>query len=484
MPRVLALEWNDTEARVVVAQSQGANIVFEQAFLVSLRPAQPGEDQPAVDAGQRLATALAARGISRLDALVSVGRTNIELRQLSLPPAPDDELPDMVRFQATREFNSLQDNWPLDFMPIDEDPEQPRTVLAAAIAPELVAQIRKTCETAGLKPRRLILRACAAASLFTRLQRDGPMRVRLLADLLGDEVDLTVMIDRKVIFLRTARLPCDPLDDLDAAGVLLSEIRRTMAAVQNQLGGRKVGAIALCGSSPKHAALADLLGERLSLPAEQFDFFAGLKLQEEIRQALPEHPGRFAPLFGMLLDELSATPPAVDFLHPRRRPEAPSRRRLYVRAGLAGGVVLTACLGLAWLQYNTYQRQLDDLTAEAQALTAKAPALEKTERLVKDVETWQGSNIVWLEELRRLSEKFPPSQDAMLTQLDLDIRALNSELRMNGVAKSVDVFKTMGESLRDETHRMVPREAGESAAHKDYPLQFQSSVIVIPEKRR
>ena len=146
--------------------------------------------------------------------------------------------------------------------------------------------------------------------------------------------------------------------------------------------------------------------------------------------------------------------------------------------------MLTACLGLAWLQYNTYQRQLDDLTAEAQALTAKAPVLEKTERLVKDVETWQGSNIVWLEELRRLSEKFPPSQDAMLTQLDLDIRALNSELRMNGVAKSVDVFKTMGESLRDETHRMVPREAGETAAHKDYPLQFQSSVIVIPEKRR
>ena len=446
-------------------------------------PSQPGEDQPAVDTGQRLATALAARGISRLDALVSVGRTNIELRQLSLPPAPDDELPDMVRFQAAREFNALQDDWPLDFMPIDEDPEQPRMVLAAAIAPDLVAQIRKTCETAGLKPRRLILRACAAASLFTRLQRDGPMRVRLLADLLGDEVDLTVMIDRKVIFLRTARLPCDPLDDLDAAGVLLSEIRRTMAAVQNQLGGRKVGAIALCGSSPKHAALADLLGERLSLPAEQFDFFAGLKLQGDIQQALPEHPGRFAPLFGMLLDELSGTPHAVDFLHPRRRPEPPSRRRTYVRAGLAGGVVLAVCIGLGWLQYYTYQTQLDDLTAEAQKLSAKAPALEKTERLVKDVESWQGSDIVWLEELRRLSEKFPSSKDAMLTHLDLDVHPFNNTLTMQGVAKSVVVLKAISESLRDASHRVATGGQGENAAIKDYPLQFRSSVSVIPEKR-
>ena len=267
MPRVLALEWNDTEARVVVAQSQAPTSSLSRRSW-SPCPAQPGEDQPAVDAGQRLATALAVRGISRLDALVSVGRTNIELRQLSLPPAPDDELPDMVRFQATREFNSLQDNWPLDFMPIDEDPEQPRTVLAAAIAPELVAQIRKTCETAGLKPRRLILRACAAASLFTRLQRDGPMRVRLLADLLGDEVDLTVMIDRKVIFLRTARLPCDPLDDLDAAGVPLSEIRRTMAAVQNQLGGRKVRGDRAVRIEPK-ARRAGRPARRTALPTRR-----------------------------------------------------------------------------------------------------------------------------------------------------------------------------------------------------------------------
>jgi hypothetical protein len=310
------------------------------------------------------------------------------------------------------------------------------------------------------------------------------MRVRLLADLLGDEVDLTVMIDGKVIFLRTARLPCDPLDDLDAAGVLLSEIRRTMAAVQNQLGGRKVGAIALCGSSPKHAALVDLLGERLSLPAEQFDFFAGLKLQEEIRQALPEHPGRFAPLFGMLLDELSATPHAVDFLHPRRRPEAPSRRRTYVRAGLAGGVVLAACVGLGWWQYHIYQTQLDDLTAEVQSLSAKAPALEKTERLVKDVETWQGSDVVWIEELRRLSEKFPSSQDAMLTHLELDVHPLNNTLKMQGVAKSTVVLRAVSESLRDATHRVTTGPAGENAEFKDYPLKFNSDVNVVPEKRR
>ena len=77
----------------------------------------------------------------------------------------------MVRFQAMREFNELEDDWLLDFIPIDTAADGARTVLAAAIDAELVGQIQKTCETAGLKPQRLMLRPCAAASLFAAASR-------------------------------------------------------------------------------------------------------------------------------------------------------------------------------------------------------------------------------------------------------------------------------------------------------------------------
>ena len=241
---------------------------------------------------------------------MAIGRSNIELRQLTLPPAPDEELPEIVRFTAMREFNALEENWPLDYLPIDDAPDQPRSVLAAAISPELVEQIQRTCQTAGLKPRRLILRPCGAASLFCRQQTEGRPRARLLVELLVDEADLTVIIDRKVIFLRTARLPGDPLTDADAGQALLAEFRRTMAAVQNQLGGRKVEEIVLCGTGPQHAALAELIDSRLATPAEVFDPFAGLTLGEDLKRAMPERPGRFAPLLGMLLDELLHAPTA------------------------------------------------------------------------------------------------------------------------------------------------------------------------------
>ncbi|MCX7669264.1 MAG: hypothetical protein N2439_04250, partial [Anaerolineae bacterium] len=340
--RLLALEWSETEARLAVASRRGDEVVIEHAFSVPLRPDGGGGPEPAdrtrqgqadkgasetgaaqgpAEVGRRIAAALGARGIRKIDTLVAIGRASIELRQLTLPPAPDEELPEMVRFQALREFNALQEDWPLDFIPIDEDSGEPRNVLAAAIAPDLVEQIQRTCQASGLRLRRLILRPCGAASLFCRRQAEGLPKARLLVDLLADEADLTVMIDRKVIFLRTARLPGEPLSDAESGQALLGEIRRTMAAVHNQLGGRRVESIALCGRGPEHAALSERLADRLGAPVELFDPFAGLALEGELARSLPEHPARFAPLLGMLVDELQNAPHAVDFLHPRRKPE-------------------------------------------------------------------------------------------------------------------------------------------------------------------
>ena len=135
----------------------------------------------------------------------------IELRHLSLPPAPDEELPELARFQAMREFALFDEDWLLDFVPLDEqteadEEERPRNVLAAAIGPELVKQIRKTCDEAGLMAERIVLRPCAAASLVERAEPAGDLPPRLLVDLLADEVDLTVVAGRKVVFLRTTRI--------------------------------------------------------------------------------------------------------------------------------------------------------------------------------------------------------------------------------------------------------------------------------------
>ncbi|HOM17158.1 MAG TPA: hypothetical protein PLQ00_07500 [Thermoguttaceae bacterium] len=488
MTRLLALEWNEDEARLVVASGRRGTVVFEEAFCVPLAEGQGSSaagPAPAWDAktvGQKIAQAAAARRLGRLDVLVALGRSSIELRQLSLPPAPDEELPNLVRFQAVREFNELDEHWLLDFTPIDDAPDQPRTVLAAAIGPELAAQVQTVCAAAGWKPQRLVLRPCAAASLVSRLRPGSAYQARLLVDLLGDEADLTVMVDRKVIFLRTARLSGDPLVQPEAAADLLVQIRRTMAAVQNQLEGRQVASIVLCGDGEDYEALAQRIDHQLATPTELFHPFDGVELGEELAQHLPDYPGRYAPLVGMLWDELEGIAPAIDFLHPRQPPKPPSPHRKWILAAAAG---LLAVLGFFGYQiYGKYQlaEDVDELRQHAQELDQAIKQAEKAEKIYMEVARWKETDVHWLEELRRLSEKFPPAKQAMVSQMLMGPSRRGGAVQLEGFAQSASDIDALAENLRDADHQVEGRNRAEDASRKDYSWRYRMNIYVPPRE--
>jgi len=481
MSQLLALEWNGREARLVVAALRGDEAVIEEAFSVGLEPRQASEELLDVDVGERIASALAARGIGRIDTVVAVGRSNIELRQLSLPPAPEEELPDMVRFQAMREFNELDENWLLDFVPISESSEGPQSVLAAAIDPGTVKQIEQTCQTAHLKPRRLILRPCAAASLLGRSPTAETSRPTLLVDLLSDEADLTVMIDRKVIFLRTTRLSGDPLEDAKHLPSLLGEVRRTIAAAQNQLGGRRIESIVLCGRDEQHAALGNLIEAQLSIPTELFDPFEGLSLGRRVQRELPEHPGRFAPLLGMALAELEETPHAIDFLHPRRPPEPPKRQARYVLAGVLVAVLVLAFFGYRRWERSWLEREVGNLSAQLESLEKLIDHGNKAKAAVDEVERWAATDVVWLDELGELSGDFQPAKEAMLTKLSLVAAAPGGKMELEGLVREAPTIDVLEQGLRDEKHHVQGTGSGAESNNEDYSWWFKSSVVVDRE---
>ena len=152
MPHLIALELSGDEARVAVATSRGERVVIEHALSVTLGRAADAAADPASQAarwGEQIAAALAEAGVGRHEVLMAVGRENVELRQMVLPPAPDDELPDMVRFQAMREFHQVDEHWLLDYVPLDENADGPRSVLAAALSPPLAAEMRAVCAARG-----------------------------------------------------------------------------------------------------------------------------------------------------------------------------------------------------------------------------------------------------------------------------------------------------------------------------------------------
>ena len=170
MARVLALEWDEREARAVVGNVSPNAVTFEHAFAIPI--ADDSTDSKAI--GQAIANALTQRNVnvSNIETLVALGRSATELRVLSLPPAETDDLPDLVRYQAQREFSSRADDWPLDFVELGRS-DTAIEVLATATSPQTVDTVRAICSDVGGGPTHLILRPFAAASLWHRTQDDA-----------------------------------------------------------------------------------------------------------------------------------------------------------------------------------------------------------------------------------------------------------------------------------------------------------------------
>jgi Tfp pilus assembly PilM family ATPase len=477
MSRLLALEWDAKEARIVVGRKRIGGITVEQAFTAPLPQREEGSTADA-DIGGAIAKALAQHGLARVDTLVAVGRSNIELKFLSTPPVPPEELPDLVRFQAVKQFTTLADDWPLDFVPVSPNADGGTNVLAAAISADLVGQIRQTCTAAGVNVSRLVLRPFAAAALLKDQLEDG--KCRMMVDLVQDDADLTVLIGPQVIFPRTVRLPA--INEAEGlARVLLAEGRRTMIAAQNQLGGRRVEEIVIFGDGEHHTLLKQLLETELSLPVRLVDPFERVELSGEAKSSKPEFPGTFAPLLGMLLDEAVGRPPVIDFLHPRKRPEPPNRRRLYTLAG--GAVAALLLVGFLGVQMRLWS--LDDQIDELKAEKAKQEKLAKVSvKPVKDaalLDQFAAGEITWLDELSRVSQKFPGPEAARVEDLFAQfLPKAGANIAVKGVADKSTRIRQIEDSLRDKQHTVSGDGGTLDPTLKGLQWRFDEDIGIVP----
>jgi Tfp pilus assembly PilM family ATPase len=465
---------------VVIARTRAGGVGIEHAFAIPL-PAREGAAAAETDVGPVLAKALAEHGVGRADTLVAVGRSSIELKFLSTPPAPPEELPDLVRFQALRQFTSLGEDWPLDFVPLAANADGGSNVLAAAIAPELVAQIRHTAATCNLHLTRLVLRPFAAASLIEKEAADG--KCRMVVDLLKDDADLTVLIGEQVIFPRTVRQPAAEEPEV-LARALLGEGRRTIIAAQNQLGGRRVEEVVCFGDGLHHSALKQLLEKELSLPVKLIDPFEYVEWADGSHGHRPEFPGTFAPLLGMLLAEATGAGHSIDFLHPRKKPAPPNQNRVLMVAGGAVAAVVLLGLGTLWWQL----RDLDSRISTLQTQRNKQEKLAKQGAKPRDdaakLDRFTQSDVTWLDELRLVSEKFPAPGAALVEDFSANYDPKGGgKLTVAGYVDQEGRIREMEGKIRDPAHAISGSGAQfDPEAAGRLKWRFKETVTVRPDE--
>jgi Tfp pilus assembly protein PilN len=482
MARILAVNWDSREARCVLASATGGRLRILSAKSVGLVDVAEGGESH-TDVSGSLRAVLDEMRPSRCDVLVAVDRASVELLNFTLPPAKDSELAGLVAMQVLRESQTADESSVVDFVPLAETADftatgaassRPRQVMAAVLSSHQLGRIVDTCRDAGLKPSRILLRPLAAASLFAR--RVSPEeRNCLLVNLVSDEADLLILVDGRIAFQRTVRLPEEAAEET-LVQRLSAEVSRTLVvAQQGPLGGSSVERIYVFGGAEEWTAFTDQLGAVLNVPVSIVDPFEITGAPDD---GSPEHPGRFAALVGMILDE-SYGSHAVDFLHPRRPPRQADRRQVVM--GVAAAVVLAALAAgyQVWSQVASAENRIRGLAAE---LRQKDDVLKRTaeqSQRIDAIADWQAGEIVWLDELRELSLRLPASRDLVLMRMSMTPeRSGGGNVEFTGLVRDPLIVARMEQNLRDQFHDVRSKRIQERGPGKGYSWVFETSMSV------
>jgi hypothetical protein len=332
-----------------------------------------------------------------------------------------------------------------------------------------------------MTPRRLVLRPFAAASLLRRHDRTSLQPCRLMVDLLRDEADLTVLVGQQVALVRTVRLAAT--DDVTAQSrALLGEIRRTIAAAHNQLRDQRVEKVVICGTGSGQEMIEGLVQRELGQDVEIFDPFEDLRLDAELSASPPEHPGRFAPLLGMLLDEVTSAAHGIDFLHPRKKAAPPNKSRRNILIGATAAVCLLTVVFVVWNQLAGIDRDIETLTEQFNSQKETVQTAEIKRARAAAVDQFLKSDIPWLDEIDRLALELPPPEDILVEKLDLATRMPEGgQMILDGYARESDHIREVGDALRSGD-RQVQSTGGQFDPRRgQYPWHFRNTVFIEPQ---
>jgi|GEM_PF-3109624 len=497
MSRILAIHWNPQQVQVVVVNNRATGTILEAAQTMPL-----GAQDGVAKIAEQLAAGIAPYRQGRCQTIVGLDREYLQWQSLTLPPAPANELPDLVRIQAARSMSLGGDeNEGLDYLPLAGDEHTPHEVLAIGIDAEHLAEILQIVSTAGLKMDRLIPLETGWMALVRHVLEQqasaayAQNKLRLFAALQPERVILWATLgpmgvpSAQVVLFRSLRIPGADLPagspvDPDAGSArfqtLASELKRTLLALQTAHPRDPVAAVWLVGDRPSTDALNEL-SQQLELPVHGIDCLGVLP------QAAEASASWSLPLAGLALDAAHRRGPPLDLVHPRRANAAQDNWRTY--ALLAA---VAACL-LAWTMWHAYQNiQLPQQAAAA--ANQEAALLQETEatyqadlQLAAALGRWSAGQVNLLDQLERLSKGLRPhplDANDFSAREDLVLMALNMQRQqfdLDAIAADRSAVGTLEARLRAD-HYLVKRDnTNRKSELGDYRWPFRE-IVQLPQQ--
>ncbi|HET6328933.1 MAG TPA: hypothetical protein VFG04_29890 [Planctomycetaceae bacterium] len=486
MADYLALDWDDQRLVGVAAQVAAKHVQIRAVLDFKWAEGETPSEQPAA-AGKRLRAELDQTAASNGAVIVSLPREEAVVRLLELPECSEDELPELVRFQAVTRSAVPLERLLLDYLPLPALTEAPgRRVWMATIGKPLSDRIQTMLSAAGLEAAAIGLSSIGAAELVAHQSDTGSTAsdgATLVVSCVDMRVEITGIWQNRIVLMHSATLSShDPPED--QLSQILAETARSTVALSQAAPGLQIGSGWLIGARTDHSPLAETLTERFGFKFHVLtNPMSTPGVSGDADSRLVESPLAWAPL-GLLLEQSSQRVDSVDFLHPRRQHPKPDRRKLYMI--LAGAAVVLVLVGI-WGAIQRRVWQLDDQIAQlktkngaAQNLLDKNAALRETAASVDD---WTQRDIDWLEHFRMIEQAKGGADKLYLTTFDANV-ATRDKLAVvvaAGRAKVPSEVDDFEDKLVELGYRVTPKEISEDTTDPQYRVKIDLNLEVVPK---
>lgn len=412
MADILAIGWGEQRLIGLDAESTKQGVVVRRTFELEwpsdVKPLERPEE-----AGRWLKESLEKLGLAGRSVVIGLPRSDYVTRRLEVPDAPDEELPNLVRFQATAKTATPLDQLRLDFLPIAKIGDQAsRNVMLFTIPRgrlDAITRVFAASETpiASIVPGVVGLSEMVA---HAQVESKAPETVVLAVSVHERGGEAAVLYRGHLVLTHAFRLSGSG----SKAAVIVPEVRRALVTLRSHWPTLQVERTWLNADSAQEelqAALEKAVGTEVlrleparvpsvSLDASVKDDFAADMLSS----------------LGLLLQKNRCLADTLDFLHPRqaRKRRDPKRARMLA---IAAGVVVAFGIGY-FLRSNAVSRldnEIRDLSAQIGEAEDFVDEREDLLTSTADVQAWLVKSVKPAERFSEF-ESASPGRDRIVVQ--------------------------------------------------------------------
>lgn len=435
-------------------------------------------DVPSSELGTQLQSWLIQQGVDPGEITLLLPRESLVVRQLQLPRAPDDELPDLVRFQSAAKSSLPIDELCLDYLPIRTESEDGAlSVMTATIDRRRLQQIRQTLEQAGFTVVRATITPLSTAQFVNKFAGAtlGTTRPEMVVFQRESLIELSIFDRGYLVFSHSLVLP-----EANRVKPLESSLTRSIVSLNQTHPNVSIAQCYYVGTTHDEE-VREQLKKRFAGNVSEVSLPGSLSDGQQVRG--------FETLIGATLPDVGEAL-RLDLLNPRKKVERPDRRKWYwIAGGSTAALVLLLAYGIFLSKKSTLESSIAILTDSIREiddkLKAGAPSLDAWQRL----DTWSTGQVSPVQVWNLLRHQMPGTDRLYLTELRLQPQiSAETEARFTGVgfAKLRNDVDNLYQQLAVNGFRVKPQATSTNSRDPDYPVRFELDLELIrvkPEER-